>query len=85
MYSCQTELFEIELFIYIKVDLALEKQQQRLICHKTQINKQTNLPGTLYPILFKHNPLPFYFLFCLTIHRMRTGPLKKKKKVTKFS
>ena len=30
-----TELFELELIIYIKMDLALNKLQ-RLICHKTQ-------------------------------------------------
>ena len=35
MYSRQTELFEIELIIYIKMDLALNNLQ-RLICHKTQ-------------------------------------------------
>ena len=29
------ELFEIELIIYIKIDLALNNLQ-RLICHKTQ-------------------------------------------------
>ena len=33
-------LFEIELFICIKMDLALNNLQ-RLICHKTQTNKQT--------------------------------------------
>ena len=33
MYSCSTELFEIELTICIKMDLALNNLQ-RLICHK---------------------------------------------------
>ena len=32
-------MFEIELFICIKMDLALNYLQM-LICHKTQINKQ---------------------------------------------
>ena len=40
MYLCLTELFEIELFICIKINLALN-DLQRLICHKIQINKQT--------------------------------------------
>ena len=35
MYSCWAELFEIELIIHIKMDLALNNLQ-RLICHKTQ-------------------------------------------------
>ena len=35
MYSCKTELFEIELIIYIKMDLALNNLQG-LIYHKTQ-------------------------------------------------
>ena len=34
------ELFEIELFFCIKMDLALNNLQ-RVICHKTQTNKQT--------------------------------------------
>ena len=38
MYSCSTELFEIELIICIKMDLALNTLQ-RLICHKTQTAK----------------------------------------------
>ena len=38
------ELFEIELIICIKTDLALNNQQ-RLICHKTQTtNQPTKLP-----------------------------------------
>ena len=41
MYLYWTELFKIELFICIKMDLALNNLQ-RLICHKTQTNKQTN-------------------------------------------
>ena len=39
LYLWLTELFEIELFISIKMDLALNNLQ-RLICHKTQTNKQ---------------------------------------------
>ena len=39
MYLNLTELFEIERFICIKMDLALNKLE-RLICHKTQTNKQ---------------------------------------------
>ena len=34
----QTEFFEIELIIYIKMDLALNNLQ-RLICHKTKPTK----------------------------------------------
>ena len=33
------QLFEIEMFICTKIDLALDNLQ-RLICHKTQTNKQ---------------------------------------------
>ena len=35
VYSCCTELFEIELIICIKIDLALNSLK-RLICHKTR-------------------------------------------------
>ena len=38
LYLYLTELFEIELFIYIKMDLALNNLQ-RLICHEIQTNK----------------------------------------------
>ena len=42
MYSCLTELFEIEPFICIKMDLALNNLQI-LICHKTlPTNQPTN-------------------------------------------
>ncbi len=37
LYSYSNELFEIELIIYIKMDLALNNLQ-RLICRKTQTN-----------------------------------------------
>ena len=40
----RTELFETELFICIKIDLALNNRQ-RLICHKTPTNKQTIIAG----------------------------------------
>ncbi len=40
MYLCQTELFEIEPIICIKMDLALNNLQ-RLICHKTQTTTTT--------------------------------------------
>ena len=43
MYLCQTELFELELIICVKMDLALNKQQ-RLICHKP---KQTYISDVL--------------------------------------
>ena len=43
VYSCKTELFEIELIIYIKMDLALYNLQ-RLICHKPQ---PTNQPSSV--------------------------------------
>ena len=39
MYTCLIELFEIELIICIKMDLALNNPQ-RLICHKTQTTNQ---------------------------------------------
>ena len=42
MYLSQTELFEIELIIYINMDLVLNNLQ-RLICHKSQ---PTNQPTT---------------------------------------
>ena len=38
MYLCKTELLEIELFIYIKMNLALNNLQ-RLIWHKAQTIK----------------------------------------------
>ena len=38
MYSCLTRLFEIELIIYIKMNLALNNLQM-LIRHKTQQTK----------------------------------------------
>ena len=42
LYFCSTEfLKKIELFICIKMDLVLFNIQ-RLICRKTQTNKQTN-------------------------------------------
>ena len=44
MYSYWTEVFEIELIIYIKMDLALNNLQ-RLTCHKTQPTNQ--------PIIFQ--------------------------------
>ena len=39
MYLCKTELFEIELCMCIKMDLALINLQ-RLLYHKTQTNKR---------------------------------------------
>ena len=42
LHLCWTELFQIELIIYIKMDLALNNLQ-RLICHETQpTNQPTN-------------------------------------------
>ena len=38
MYLCETELFEIEQIINIKMDLALNNRQM-LICHKTHQTK----------------------------------------------
>ena len=43
----QTEFFEIELIIYIKMDLALNNLQ-RLICHKTKPTKLNVLNRTDY-------------------------------------
>ena len=42
LYSCQIELFEIELIICIKMDLTLNNLQ-RLICGKTQTINQLEL------------------------------------------
>ena len=47
---CKTELFEIKLFICMKMELALNNLQ-RLICHKTQINKFLFLKFNLEKIL----------------------------------
>ena len=69
LYSCLTELFEIEMFIYIKMDLALYNLQ-RLICHKTETKKKiliglvgrvfadgpgdlSSIPGRVIPKTFK--------------------------------
>ena len=41
MYLCKTELFEIELLICIKMDLALNNLQ-RLICHTTPKSNKPN-------------------------------------------
>ena len=41
MYSSETELFEIELIIRMKIDLALNNQHG-LVCHKTQPTNQLN-------------------------------------------
>ena len=35
LYSYNTELFEVELIICVKMDLALNNQQ-KFLCHKTQ-------------------------------------------------
>ena len=51
------ELFEIELFIHIKMDLALNNLQ-RLICHKTQPTNQSSLP----PPILLFDALLFYFI-----------------------
>ena len=45
-----TELFEIELFICIKMDLALNKLQG-LIWHKTQTNKQIYVLVAVFSIM----------------------------------
>ena len=41
LFKCFVVLFELELFICLKMDLALNNLQ-RLICHKTQTNNHTN-------------------------------------------
>ena len=47
MYLCLNELFEIELYICIKMDLALNNLQ-KLMRHKIQtVNQQTNKPKLL--------------------------------------
>ena len=52
MTHTQTTLFEIELFIYIKMDLALNNLK-RLLWHKTQTNKASaiNELDTLFFLL----------------------------------
>ena len=55
------ELFEIELFICIKIDLALNNLQV-LICHKTQTNTQTNKLNQN-----KRNQTLFHFLHHLLL------------------
>ena len=42
MYLCKTELFEIELFICIKINSVLINRE-RLMCHKIQPNKTKQL------------------------------------------
>ena len=50
LYTCKTEMFEIEQIIYNKMDLALNNLQ-RLLCHKTQpTNQPTN--QHLTPIVY---------------------------------
>ena len=45
VYSCKTELFEIEQTICRKMDLALDNRQ-RFICHKTQPTNQLGLQAS---------------------------------------
>ena len=61
----KTELFEIELFICIKMHLALNNWQE-LICHKTQTNKQaemqrhtkiSNFNSIRIRFVYEYNPL----------------------------
>ena len=60
MYSCSTELFEIELIICIKMYLVLNNQQ-RLIYHKTQ------------PTIFSSSfLLEFLLLFFLSVYNLTT-------------
>ena len=55
MYSGETELFETELIIHIKVDLTLINLK-RLICHKTQqTNQPTNTSYIFNIYLYKYN------------------------------
>ena len=54
-YSCETELFEIELTICIKMDSVL-KNLQWLICHKTQ---PTNQPDDKPSVMRRTTSLPF--------------------------
>ena len=57
VYLCKTELFEIELFICFKMDLALNNPQM-LICHKTQ---STNQPIKFLSVC---SNIDLYFLDC---------------------
>ena len=53
MYSRLTELFEIELIIFIKMDLALNNLQ-RLICHKTHETFILIKDPSMFKQLFHH-------------------------------
>ena len=46
LYSCQTELFEIELILHKNMELALNKLQ-RLICHQTQTTNPSSIEMSL--------------------------------------
>ena len=61
----QNWIVEIELFICIKMDFALNNLQ-RLICHKTQTNSQ------YYDIYFKKMSYPVSWGF--RIHRLLRPP-----------
>ena len=65
MYLCSTELFEIELFICIKMNLVLNNLQ-RLICHKTQ---RINQPTSDLYFLMKHCQLS-KILTRISLHRL---------------
>ena len=56
VYLCQIELFKIELFICIKMDLA-SNNLQRLICLKTQTSIQINRNEIKFELISARNIL----------------------------
>ena len=85
MYSCQSELFKIELFICIKTDWALNNLQ-RLIYHKTQtisqpttcmecwqrILRSVNRVAINRTIYFTVNCYNVYLIFLTSLINMKT-------------
>ena len=91
-------MFEIKLFICIKMDLALNNLQ-KLISHKSQTNKQTNyfwsINVTILPFLYMEIITTFKkLLFCILIniiivlfsyYQIEFLHLKSRKKLNRFS
>ena len=63
MYSYETELFEIELIIYIKMNLALNNLQ-RLICDKTQPTNKI-VHSSLFSALYIYIYIYKYIYVCI--------------------
>ena len=72
MHSCETELFEIELIICIKLELALNNLR-KLICHKPQTTNQLILfitdhlgeSNIFFDFVFKDKKKPVFSLILL--------------------